>query len=174
MEDLKSKEVMSFDKSRLVEKITEIPIHTDKRLNEIDLSFFFNYEIFPENIMIFRTEWSDEGREMQMSDTIVQQAFLPSHKIFSQKVVFGVRICEIIKEENRKGFGYATLEGHVEKGISTFTIEQTDDEIKFRIHTFSLPGNFLTQIAGPIITIPYQAYCTKQALKNVKKQIKIK
>src|SRR5690606_20079861 len=162
LNDLKSKEMMSFDKTKLVDKTTEIIINTPKQLNEIDLSFFFNYEIFPANIMIFKTEWSDENREMRMNDTIVQQAFLPPNKTFSQKLVFGVRICEIINEENKKGFGYATLEGHVEKGISTFTMEEIEEKLKFRIHTFSLPGNFLTQILGSILTVPYQAYCTKQ------------
>jgi len=162
---------MNFNQDELVGKVTEIPIDTAMQLNEIDLTFFFNYEIFPENILIFKSQWSDEGREMQVNDAIVQQAFLPPNKRFSQKVIFGVRVSEIINKENRKGFSYKTLEGHVEKGISTFTVEQANDKIKFKIHTFSQPGNFLTKMVGPIITVPYQSYCTEQALKNVKNRI---
>ena len=171
LEDLKSKPVMNFDKSNLVEKATEIQIETSKNLDEIDLSFFFNYEIFPENIMVFKTEWNDENREMKIHDTIVQQAFLPPIKSFSQKIIFGVRISKIIDEENRKGFSYETLEGHVEKGISTFTLEQENGKMKFKIHTFSQPGNFLSKLVGPVFSVPYQTFCTKQALKNVKNRI---
>ncbi|GEM_PF-469039 len=171
LEDLKTKDVMKFERSNLVEKITEVLIESEKQLSDLDLNFFFNYEIFPKNIMIFETQWNDENRKMQVNDTIVQQAFLPPVPSFSQKVIFGVRISEIIDETNRKGFSYETLEGHVEKGVSTFTVEQADDKIKFKIHTFSKPGNLLTKIVGPIISVPYQAYCTRQALENVKKRI---
>jgi hypothetical protein len=36
---------------------------------------------------------------------------------------------------------------------------------------FLSQGNLLTRLMGPIFTIPYQAYCTRKALENVKKQI---
>jgi hypothetical protein len=36
----------------------------------------------------------------------------------------GVRIKEIIDDKDCKGFSYETLQGHVEKGISTFIVEQ--------------------------------------------------
>jgi uncharacterized protein (UPF0548 family) len=101
----------------------------------------------------------------------VQQAFFPPIKNFSQKIIFGVRINEILNKENKKGFSYETIEGHAEKGISIFTIENNTDKVKFKIHTFSEPGNFLSKIVGPLITIPYQKYCTKKALESVKEQI---
>lgn len=171
LENLKSKRVMHYDKNKLVEKITEIEITSSKSLNELNLDFFFNYKIFPDNILIFKTEWNLENRKMKIGDSIVQQAFLPPIITFSQKVIFGVRINEIINEENRKGFSYETIEGHVEKGISIFTIESKSNKLKFKIHTFSEPGNILTKIVGPIITVPYQTYCTKKALESVKRQI---
>jgi hypothetical protein len=171
LESLKLKPVMKFNLDELIEKTTEIQIETSKDLNEINLNFFFNYEIFPENILIFKTQWNDENREMKTHDTIVQQAFLPPVKSFSQKIIFGVRISEIIDEENRKGFSYKTLEGHVEKGISTFTIKQKNGKMKFKVHTFSQPGNFFSRLVGPVFSVPYQTFCTKQALKNVKNRI---
>ncbi len=171
LEDLKSKNVMIYDKSKLVEKITQIPIDKEKTIDEIDLEFLFDYKIFPSNILIFKTQWNDENREMKIGDTILQQVFLPPIKSFSQKIIFGVRIKEIINQENIKGFSYETLEGHVEKGISTFTIEELNQKIIFKIHTFSTPGNILSKLLAPIFSIPYQTYCTKQALKNVKQQI---
>ncbi|MCG2794018.1 MAG: DUF1990 domain-containing protein [Weeksellaceae bacterium] len=162
---------MNYDKVKLIEKITEIDIETKKSINGIDLKFLFHYKIFPDNILIFKTQWNDENREIKIGDTILQQVFIPPLKSFSQKIIFGVRIKEIINEENRKGFSYETLEGHVEKGISTFTIEDFNQKITFKIHTFSTPGNIFSKLLAPIFSIPYQTYCTKQALKNVKNQI---
>jgi len=171
LEILKSKNVMIYDKDKLTEKITEMEINTTKSLNDLNLDFFFDYNIFPSKILIFKTQWKDENREMKIGDTIVQQTFLPPIQFFSQKIVFGVRIKEIINENRRKGFSYETLEGHVEKGISTFTIEEINQKIKFRIHTFSSAGNLLSKLLSAIFTVRYQTYCTKQALKNVKQQV---
>jgi len=73
---------------------------------------------------------------------------------------------------DKKGFSYETLEGHVEKGISTFTVEQIDNsKLIFRVCTYSSPDNILTKLLGPIFSIPYQTFCTKSALRNVKRQI---
>jgi len=83
-----------------------------------------------------------------------------------------VRIKEIINELSIKGYSYETLEGHVEKGISIFTIEKRDNgKIIFSIKTFSKPATILTKILGPIFSVPYQTYCTMHALKNVKRLI---
>ena len=108
---------------------------------------------------------------MKIGDTILQQAFIPPTKLFSQKMVFGVRISNIIDEADKKGFSYVTIDGHVEKGESTFTIEKGNSGLIFTIKTFSEPGNLMTKFVGPFFTVPYQTYCTRTALKNVKKQI---
>lgn len=171
LEVLKSKPVVQYDKHKLIEKTTSISIQTAKSLQELDFDFFFNYRIFPSNILIFKTQWAVENRAMKVGDTIVQQAFLPPISSFSQKVIFGVRISEVINEANLKRFSYETLEGHVEKGISSFSITAENGTIKFSIHTYSEPGNMLTKFIGPILTLPYQAYCTRKALQQVKKQI---
>ncbi|QNR26009.1 DUF1990 family protein [Croceimicrobium hydrocarbonivorans] len=159
---------MGYDKNRLTEKVSTIDITTDK----VDFKVLFDYKIFPDNIMTHLTEWKLNNREMKAGDIIVQQVFIPPTKTFSQKVVFGVRINEIIEEPTKKGFSYETLDGHVEKGISTFTLEQTDEKTIFKILTYSAPGNILTRALGPIFSRPYQKYSTQQALKNVKQQIK--
>lgn len=168
---LKTKAVMDYDKKNLVEQISTIVVNTNKRLKQLYLTFLFNYQIFPENIMTFRTQWEAENRSLNVGDTIVQQVYVPPNKIFSQKMVFGVRISEVVNQSNKKGFSYETLEGHVEKGISTFTIEQLESKLVFKIHTYSTPGNFLTKLLGPVFSTPYQAFCTKAALINVKKQL---
>ena len=168
---LKSKNVMKYDKSLLTEKITTIDIDSNKKIDQLNLTFLFDYKIFPENIMTFKNQWTVENRKMKIGDTIAQQVYIPPNKTFSQKIIFGVRISEIIDHTSKKGFSYETLEGHVEKGISTFTVEQFDNKIVFKVQTYSTPGNFLTKLLGPIISVPYQMYCTKTALINVKQQI---
>ena len=162
---------MKYDKKELIEKVTAIPLALNTDIQNLDLDFFFDYKIFPNNIMTSWTQWQDEGRSMKIGDTILQQVFLPPTKVFSQKVIFGVRICDIIDTADKRGFSYETLSGHVEKGISTFAIEKRIDKFEFVIHTFSKPGNFLTALLGPIFSIPYQTFCTKAALKNVKRQL---
>lgn len=108
---------------------------------------------------------------MRIGDTIVQQAYIPLVKSYSQKIVFAVRIHEMINTDHTKAFSYETVEGHVEKGVSTFILEQHASGITFSIHTFSTPGNILSRLLGPVFSIPYQAYCTRAALQYVKQQL---
>jgi len=170
---LKDKKIMDYDKSRLTEKITTIDIKTNKNFDQLNLGFLFDYKIFPDNIMTFKNQWLDENRKMKIGDTIAQQVWFPPFKIFSQKIIFGVRINEIIDQTDKKGFSYETLEGHVEKGISTFTVERLDNKIVFKVQTYSTLGNILTKLAGPFFAVPYQTFCTKTALKNVKRQLEV-
>jgi len=164
---------MRYERSRLKEKITTIPINTTRKIDQLDLKFLFDYKIFPENIMTFKSQWTDENRKMKVGDTIAQQVYIPPIKRFSQKIIFGVRISEVIDDADKKGFSYETLEGHVEKGISTFTVEQIGDKLIFKIETYSTPGNIMAKLLGPFFSLPYQAYCTNKALENVKRQLEI-
>jgi uncharacterized protein (UPF0548 family) len=169
--ELIDKPVMTFDKTKLIETVSEITIPTNKSVDQINLDVLFDYHIFPSNIMTSRTQWDQELRKMKVGDTILQQVTIPPVKTPSQKIIFGVRINNIIDEDERKGFSYETLVGHVEKGESAFTIERRGHGLIFRIKTFSEGGNLLTRLIAPLFTVPYQAYCTRRALENVKKQI---
>ena len=167
--------VMTYDKEKLLEKITTADINTTRSFADLDLEFLLDYKIFPSKILTYLTQWNFEKRKIKVGDTIVQQVYLPPLGQVSQKIIFGVRINEVISEPTRKGFSYETLAGHVEKGVSTFTVEQTaDKKIIFKIQTFSKPGNILTQFLGPIFSVPYQTYCTRQAINNVKRQLETK
>ncbi|MDA0931554.1 MAG: DUF1990 family protein [Bacteroidetes bacterium] len=168
---MKTKKVMDYDKSRLTNKISTIDIETTKKLDQLNLDFLFDYQIFPDNIMIFNREWTDQSRKMKIGDTIAQQVYIPPTRTFSQKIIFGVRVNEIIDQADKKGFSYETLEGHVEKGVSIFTVEQLDNKVIFKVQTYSTPGNVLTKLLGPVFSVPYQTFCTKTALKNVKRQL---
>ena len=54
---LKRQEIIEYDISKLTEKTSSISIDTDKNLADLDVGFFFNYNIFPGNIMTFLTQW---------------------------------------------------------------------------------------------------------------------
>lgn len=82
---LKSKKVMDYDKSRLTEKITTIDIDTNKKIDQLNLDFLFDYKIFLDNIMTFKTQWTDDKRKMKVGDTIAQQVYIPPTKTFSFK-----------------------------------------------------------------------------------------
>ena len=172
LEYFKNQSVMKYEKSKLDEKISSQEI--DLEFSKINFDFFYNYQIFPENIIESYCQWNHENRNMKIGDTIVQQVFLPPHKTLSQKVIFAVRIKEIINQPKRKGFSYETIEGHVEKGVSMFTIEKKTQKSIFKIHTFSKPGNLLTRLVGPIFSLPYQSYSTEKALNSVKEIIEQK
>jgi hypothetical protein len=164
---------MDYDVSQLTNNISTIEIDTTKKFDQLNLDFLFDYQIFPDNIMTFKNEWTDQSRKMKIGDTIAQQVYIPPTRTFSQKIIFGVRINKIIDQADKKGFSYETLEGHVEKGVSIFTVEQLNNKIVFKIQTYSTPGNILTKLLGPIFSVPYQTFCTKTALKNVKRQLEI-
>ena len=167
----KNQSVMLYDKNELKEKTTTVTIDSDKTIDQLDLDFLFDYKLFPDNIISALCEWEDEKRSMKIGDTIVQQAFLPPTKKLSQKVIFGVRINEIIDEPTKKGYSYETLVGHVEKGLSIFTVENLGADLIFKIHTFSMPGSFMMRLVGPLFSVPYQTFCTKKCLTNVKMQL---
>lgn len=145
LDKLKLKQILNYNKTILAEKVSTIDISTSSEFEDINIDFLYQYKIFPENIMSYMTEWVLENRNMKVGDTILQQVYLPPIKTFSLKIIFGVRIKEIIHLENKIGFSYETLEGHVEKGISTFTLEKEQQNIIFKIHTFSFPGNWLSK-----------------------------
>lgn len=126
---------MKYDKNRLSEKISIIEIET----GNIDSQTLFEYKIFPNNILTHLSDWKLKSREMKVGDLIVQQVYIPPTSIFSLKIIFGVRISEIINEPTKKGFSYETLDGHVEKGISTFTLEKANGKTIFKILTYSAP-----------------------------------
>jgi hypothetical protein len=171
LKGLRACKIMDYKLTSLTAKVSTMDLN-EESFQSLDFRVLFDYKIFPENIMSSMTQWNFENREMQVGDTIVQQVYIPPIKTVSQKIIFGVRIKEIFDEEFRRGYSYETLEGHVEKGISTFTIEKLGDKCIFKIETFSCPGNLLTKILSPIFSIPYQTFCTNVALNNVRSHIR--
>lgn len=158
--------VIPYDRSRLKETVSEIAVHAPFPKDKFP-GCITEYHIFPEDILAAFREYERDNRPMQPGDTIVQQVYLPPLPACSIKAVMGVRITEVIEEPQRIGFSYETLEGHAEKGVSTFIIEKSAQGMVFRIHTFSEPGNPLLRWFSQ----PYQSFCTKRALRHVKRQL---
>lgn len=162
----KSKVVMNTASSKLRAKNTEIVTNSPYR-EDFAVAILNAYQIFPESIITAYCEWKLTNREIRPGDVIVQQVYLPPLKRFSVKAIMGVRVREVIMEADRVGFSYETLNGHAERGTSTFTIEKRGEGTVFRIQTFSRPANPLFGF----LARPYQAFCTRKALHNVKRQL---
>lgn len=173
LNSLKKRSICRYNPARLIQKVTTTTILNSKKLSELPLSFFFEYNIFPDYIMTSFCEWTIEKRHMAIGDTILQQVFIPPFKPFSLKIIIGVRISNIIDEPKRLGFSYETLEGHIEKGSSDFIIEERNNAITFSIHTFSKPQNVCMNLLRSVITMPYQDFCTHEALYKVRKQLEV-
>ncbi len=103
---------------------------------------------------------------MQIGDVIIQQVCLPPGDL-SLKCIFAVRILDIFRSSSKVGFRYGTLQGHAETGLSTFFFALRGGEISATIHTFSLPNTLVGRLVAPLFTLPYQRYCTNQALAHM-------
>ena len=61
------------------------------------------------------------------------------------------RIVYEIKEDDRFGFAYGTLPGHVERGEEIFMVERTGDgTVRYVIKAFSKPRHLLARLAYPV------------------------
>ncbi|MGB4772681.1 MAG: DUF1990 family protein [Chitinophagaceae bacterium] len=164
----KGKSVAVYKRDELVPKNTSIEFPFNWSLREFAESSFFDYSIFPSSILVGYGEWRKHSRNMQVGDTIVQQAYLPPGVIVSQKLIFGVRVNKVWKTEDEFGFGYEALEGHPELGESLFIVKCQGEKCIFTISTVSVPGNLISKMVAPFLTLPYQAFCTRKALEFVR------
>lgn len=155
------------DALSLPERVSTIDLGVTGPISQWNTSFLFEYDVFPSFIMRYDTEWTTAKRKMRVGDIILQRALIPPIG-FGICMEFAVRIYSVIIEDKRLGFGYETLFGHVERGISEFYFEDRGHSIAFTIHTHSEPGHWTSQFAEKLVTLPYQAWCTRQALKHVR------
>src|ERR1043166_7026658 len=155
------------DARSLPERTTSIELGVAGPISKWRTDFLFDYDVFPPSIMRFEAEWKTAGRRMQVGDVIIQRAIVPPIG-FGICMEFAVRICSIMEEDARRGFGYETLSGHAERGVSEFYFENRDGMLAFTIHTLSEPGHWTARIASRVVTLPYQAWCTRRALKHVR------
>lgn len=153
----------------LPEKTTEIALGCPSPIRSYRTDFLFAYDIFPSFLMRAEPQWIRERRAMQIGDVILQRAVLPPVG-FGLCAEFAVRVSAIFSEPRKLGFAYETLAGHLERGISEFYFEERAGEIFFVIHTRSEPGHWLSRLSGGLLTLRYQRWCTRQALRHVKQR----
>ncbi len=153
----------------LPEKTNKIALGCPAPISSYRTDFLFSYDIFPRFLMRAEPQWIREGRAMRVGDIIVQRAVLPPIG-FGLCAEFAVRISALFSEPSKLGFGYETLAGHLERGVSEFYFEQRSGELFFVIHTHSEPAHWLSRLGGGIFSLPYQRWCTQQALKHVKRR----
>jgi uncharacterized protein (UPF0548 family) len=79
-----------------------------------------------------------------------------------------VRVTAVVRTPERVGFRYGTLVGHAEQGESGFYFERSGDTLRAVIHTQSRPGLLASRLAAPFFTYPYQAYCARQAVLQMR------
>jgi Domain of unknown function (DUF1990) len=158
------------DAQILPERTSSIDLGVTAPINKWCTDFLFDYQVFPLSIMRFEAEWQAQRRKMRVGDLILQRAVVPPIG-FGICMEFAVRICALIDDDRRLGFAYETLSGHVERGVSEFYFEDIKGSLSFTIHTYSEPGHWTARIAKKLITLPYQAWCTQRALKQVRGQI---
>ncbi len=65
-------------------------------------------------------------------------------------VLAACRVTSVTDEPDVFGFTYATLPGHPECGIDTFTVRRTDDEVRFEIEATSKAGIPLVRLGAPV------------------------
>ena len=121
-----------------------------------------SYRIFPERLV--RPEICSEDGRLHEGTTIVQHVAIGPLRLEA-----AVRVVRLWRDESddgvESGFTYATLEGHPERGISTFRIRRRSGErtITFLIDARSRPGSLLTRLGGPFAR-RFQRHATEAAL----------
>jgi uncharacterized protein (UPF0548 family) len=125
------------------------------------------YRIFPVHRMRVHV-CTPDGR-IRPGVTIIQRVFLGP-----LAMEMGVRVLEVFDQRGDKdvvGFTYATLQGHSERGLATFSVhEVSPNTLVFRIESWSVPGNLLSRLARPFARRTQQKF-TREALANFRDQL---
>lgn len=172
-EIVKGYEFQPYDQNKIKVEKTEVLLIKNKKLLEVDSSFFWNYDFFPQSIMDKEPEWVRENRSLKNGDVILQLIKIIPIKYSPIMFYTGVKIIDWSKELDQISFKYATLYSHPEKGIAEFKMYERDGDIFLCISTWSYPN--LPKIVcfiSPLIRI-YQRYCTLKSIKHFKNLYKM-
>jgi uncharacterized protein (UPF0548 family) len=90
-------------------------------------------------------------------------------RIFGIWFVNAARIVYTFDDDNRYGFAYGTLPGHIEKGEECFWIERNAaGEVSYHIRAFSKPAYWMVWLGYPVARY-YQRRFVTQSLAQFKK-----
>lgn len=159
------------DHTPLPVRSTAIELGANAPLSKWNTEFFFDYQIFPAKVLRFCGEWQPHQRTMRVGDIIVQRLQIPPY-VPCCSLEFAVRIRSVVRDANRYSFAYETLVGHAECGVAEFILELQNDTLVFRIQTHSQPGIWMPKFADQWIAIPFQTWCTQQAMQQVRRRFR--
>lgn len=92
-------------------------------------------------------------------------------KLFGIWFINSARIVYIIEEENKYGFAYGTLPGHIEKGEEIFYIDRDETGvISYHIKAFSRPNNLLVWLGYPVARF-FQRRFVRESMNQVKELV---
>lgn len=121
----------------------------------------YRYEIFPSNLMHAHV-CSQDGL-VERGATIVQRV-----RIAAVVLETAVRVIDVWRysasTSQEAGFAYATVEGHPEKGVSSFRVVKVGDSVEFEIRAISRPGSVVLASVHPVARW-FQRFATRKALE---------
>jgi uncharacterized protein (UPF0548 family) len=129
---------------------TQLPLRDGEASSAIWLKAsdaLLRYRIFPPDRM--RAHVSSPDGVIRKDVTIVQRVFLGP--VAMEMAVRVLEVFDVASGPRRVGFTYATLQGHSERGLATFSVrEAPDGSLLFAIESWSSPGNILAMLGRPI------------------------
>jgi uncharacterized protein (UPF0548 family) len=114
------------------------------------------YDVFPPTLMRPRV-CSRTG--LVTKDVVIIQRVRLGIAVFEA----AVKVVATWDTTDESGFTYATLEGHPERGISTFRVVREGAIVRFEIEAVSQPGSPITRVFRPI-SRRFQVSATRAAL----------
>ncbi|MBS0658397.1 MAG: DUF1990 family protein [Verrucomicrobia bacterium] len=159
------------DARRLPERRSVIALDVAGPIRRWQTDFLFAYDIFPPEILVGAGEWQEARRPMAVGDHLLQRVWLPPRR-WGVSLHLAVRICALFDDADRLGFAYETLTGHPERGVAEFSFREVEGRLQFEIRTFSEPSLWLARLTGPMLVLPYQAWCTRRALEHVRRRFR--
>jgi uncharacterized protein (UPF0548 family) len=123
---------------------------------ETAVDTLLSYQIYPPHRM--RAHVCTANGRVSLGATIVQRISL-SLAVFET----AVRVVEFERDADRACFTYATLPGHVELGLASFTVRATENGVTLEIETWSRPGNWLAMVGRPLTRF-LQRQSTEEAI----------
>ncbi len=155
------------------EREIRVPGFDPARIFEQARARLINFDVVPPELLEIITQWNVEERLPQPGDLMIQRTHLFKIGNFRlADVLSAVQIAQIVDEPRRFALQYSTVKGHPEKGCSTYTLTWTnDDRVLFTMQPISKPGNWLTQLANPIITQRVRLKVTNAILDTLAKGV---
>jgi len=137
-----------------------LPLDSHDRSFDRAVSALFRYQVFPPERM--RAHVCAPGGGIVMGATIIQHVLLGPIAM-----EMGVRVVDVVDHASairQAAFTYATLEGHSERGLATFSVrEHPDGPATFDIESWSTPGTLLAWIGRPVARWAQRSF-TREAL----------